>query len=79
VNPYIVFNSENQFLRRWNFNVSLNAQNSFYKEDRVLEFNPFKTENNQILKNQNLLFSVLFNPPKNLAGTEIIVSSTIKI
>ena len=30
----------------------------FYKEDRVLEFNPFKTENNQILKNQNLLFSV---------------------
>ena len=62
VNPSIVFNSENQFLKRWNFNVSLNAQNSFYKEDRVLEFNPFKTENNQILKNQNLLFSVLFNP-----------------
>ncbi len=62
VNPYIVFNSDNQFLRRWNFNISLNAQNSFYKEDRVLEFNPFKTENNQILKNQNLLFSVLFNP-----------------
>lgn len=62
VNPYIIFNSDNQFLRRWNFNVSLNAQNSFYKEDRVLEFNPFKTENNQILKNQNLLFSVLFNP-----------------
>ena len=62
VNPYIVFNSENQFLRRWNFNISLNAQNSFYKEDRVLEFNPFKTEDNQILKNQNLLFSVLFNP-----------------
>jgi hypothetical protein len=62
VNPYIVFNSDNQFLKRWNFNVSLNAQNSFFKEDRVLEFNPFKTENNQILKNQNLLFSVLFNP-----------------
>ena len=32
VNPYIVFNSDNQFLRRWNFNVSLNAQNSFFKE-----------------------------------------------
>ena len=62
VNPYIVFNSDNQFLKRWNFNISLNAQNSFFKEDRVLEFNPFKTENNQILKNQNLLFSVLFNP-----------------
>lgn len=62
VNPYIVFNSDNQFLRRWNFNISLNAQNSFFKEDQVLEFNPFKTENNQILKNQNLLFSVLFNP-----------------
>lgn len=62
VNPSIVFSSENQFLKRWNFNVSLNAQNSFYKEDKVLEFNPFKTENNQILKNQNLLFSVLFNP-----------------
>lgn len=62
VNPYIVFNSNNQFLKRWNFNISLNSQNSFYKEDRVLEFNPFKTENNQILKNQNLLFSVLFNP-----------------
>lgn len=62
VNPYIVFNSDNQFLKRWNFNISLNAQNSFYKEGRVLEFNPFKTENNQILKNQNLLFSVLFNP-----------------
>lgn len=62
VNPSIVFSSENQFLKRWNFNVSLNAQNSFFKEDRVLEFNPFKTENNQILKNQNLLFSILFNP-----------------
>lgn len=62
VNPYLAFTSENQFLKRWNFNISFTAQNSFYKENKVLEFNPFKTENNQILKNQNFLFSVLFNP-----------------
>ena len=62
VNPSVVLSSENQFLKRWNFNISLNAQNSFYKEDKVLEWNPFKNETNQILKNQNLLFSVLFNP-----------------
>ena len=62
VNPYVVLSSENAFLKRWNFNISLNAQNSFYKEDKVLEWNPFKNENNQILKNQNFLVSVLFNP-----------------
>lgn len=62
VNPAIVFNSENAFLKRWNFNVSLNSQNSFYKKDKVLVLNPFEKNSDQILKNQNILTSVQFNP-----------------
>ncbi|MEG0928571.1 hypothetical protein [Chryseobacterium sp.] len=62
VNPAIVFNSENGFLKRWNFNISLNSQNSFYKKDKVLVLNPFEKNSDQILKNQNILASVQFNP-----------------
>ena len=62
VNPAVVFKSENQFLKRWNFNVSLNSQNSFFKQDRVLVINPFEKNENQILKNQNILASAQFNP-----------------
>lgn len=62
VNPAIIFNSENGFLKRWNFNVSLNSQNSFYKKDKVLVLNPFEKNSDQILKNQNILASVQFNP-----------------
>ncbi len=62
VNPAVVFNSENAFLKRWNFNVSLNSQNSFYKRDRVLVLNPFENDEDQILKNQNFLATAQFNP-----------------
>lgn len=62
VNPSVVFNSNNQFLKRWNINLSLNSQNSFFKRDRVLVLNPFETNADQILKNQNILASVQFNP-----------------
>lgn len=62
VNPAIVFNSENGFLKRWNFNISLNSQNSFYKKEKVLVLNPFEKNSDQILKNQNILASVQFNP-----------------
>lgn len=62
VNPAIVFNSENKFLKRWNFNISLNSQNSFYKKEKVLVLNPFEKNSDQILKNQNILASVQFNP-----------------
>lgn len=62
VNPSVVFNSENEFFKRWNFNVSLNSQNSFYKRDRVLVLNPFEKNEDQILKNQNILAAVQFNP-----------------
>lgn len=62
VNPSVIFNSKNEFLKRWNFNVSLNSQNSFYKRDRVLVLNPFEKNEHQILKNQNLLASAQFNP-----------------
>lgn len=61
VNPSVIFNSENQFLKRWNFNISLNSQNSFYKRDRVFVLNPFEKNVDQILKNQNLLASAQFN------------------
>src|SRR5690606_11179054 len=57
-----ILNSDNAFLKRWNFNISLNSQNSFYKEDRVLVLNPFEKNENQILKNQNILASAQFNP-----------------
>ncbi|MBW8360780.1 MAG: hypothetical protein K0M56_01185 [Kaistella sp.] len=62
VNPSLILNSENQFLKRWNFNLSLNAQNSFFKKDRVLILNPFEKNEEQILKNQNFLASAQFNP-----------------
>lgn len=61
VNPAVIFNSENQFLKRWNFNISLNSQNSFYKRERVFVLNPFEKNADQILKNQNLLASAQFN------------------
>lgn len=61
VNPAVVFNSENQFLKRWNFNISLNSQNSYLKREKVVVFNPFENNENQILKNQNILASVQFN------------------
>lgn len=62
VNPAVIFSSENRFLKRWNFNISLNSQNSFYKKDKVLVLNPFEKNENQILKNQNILASAQFNP-----------------
>lgn len=62
VNPSIVFNSENKFLKRWNFNVSLNSENSFYKKDKIFVLNPFERNEDQILKNQNILTSIQFNP-----------------
>ena len=61
LNPYVILNSENQFLKRWNFNFSLLAQNSFFKKDEVVILNPFKKEADQIMKNQNMLISALFN------------------
>ena len=62
VNPSVIFNSENAFLKRWNFNISLNSQNSFYKKEKVLVLNPFEKNADQILKNQNILASAQFNP-----------------
>ncbi|WP_300675626.1 hypothetical protein [Soonwooa sp.] len=61
VNPAVIFSSENAFLKRWNFNVSLLSQNAFMKGDRVVVLNPFAKESDQIMKTQNLLFSALFN------------------
>ena len=65
VNPSAVLGSENQFLKRWNFNLSLLSENSFYKENQVLVLNPFKKNARQILKNQNFLGSMQFNPTDN--------------
>ena len=62
VNPSVVFNSENQFLKRWNFNISINSQNSYLKKEKALVLNPFEKNEEQILKNQNVLASVQFNP-----------------
>lgn len=62
VNPAVVFNSENAFLKRWNFNLSINSQNSYFKKDKVLVLNPFEKNDEQILKNQNILASAQFNP-----------------
>lgn len=62
VNPSVVFKSENQFLKRWNFNLSLLSQNSYLKGERILVFNPFERQEQQILKNQNFLLSAQFNP-----------------
>lgn len=62
LNPATAFNSENAFLKRWNFNFSLFAQNSFFKKNRVLMWNPFDKEADQILKNQNFIAGAQFNP-----------------
>src|SRR5690606_4123512 len=62
VNPSVILNSQNQFLKRWNFNLSLNSQNSFFKREKVLVLNPFERNEDQILKNQNILASAQFNP-----------------
>ena len=62
VNPSVVFNSENQFLKRWNFNLSINSQNSYFKKEKVFVLNPFEKNEDQILKNQNILASAQFNP-----------------
>lgn len=61
VNPSVIFNSRNEFLKRWNFNLSLNSQNSYYKKEKVMVLNPFEKNEDQILKNQNLLASAQFN------------------
>lgn len=60
VNPSVILSSGNEFLKRWNFNVSLLSQNAFTKGDRVLILNPFAKEKDQISKTQNLMFSTLF-------------------
>jgi hypothetical protein len=62
VNPSVVFDSENQFLKRWNFNLSINSQNSYLKKEKVFVLNPFEKNEDQILKNQNILASAQFNP-----------------
>lgn len=62
VNPAVVFNSENSFFKRWNLNLSLTSQNSFLKKNKILVFNPFERNSDQILKNQNFLASVQFTP-----------------
>lgn len=62
VNPIVIFDSENAFLKRWNFNISLNSQNSFYKQEKVVVINPFEKNQDQILKNQNFLATAQFNP-----------------
>ena len=62
VNPSVIFDSENQFLKRWNFNLSINSQNSYLKKEKVFVLNPFEKNEDQILKNQNILASAQFNP-----------------
>jgi hypothetical protein len=61
VNPSVIFNSQNAFLKRWNFNLSLNSENSYFKKDKVFVLNPFEKNEDQILKNQNILLSAQFN------------------
>lgn len=62
VNPAVIFDSQNAFLKRWSFNISINSQNSYLKENHVLVLNPFEKNDRQILKNQNFLASAQFNP-----------------
>jgi hypothetical protein len=62
MNPSVILNSENQFLKRWNINLSLHTQNSFYKKDKAVIINPFEKNEQQILKAQNLLAALQFNP-----------------
>lgn len=59
--PSSILNSDDKFLKRWNFNLSLLSQNSYLKKDKALILNPFKTEENQMLKNQNILASAQFS------------------
>ncbi|MDO4225753.1 MAG: hypothetical protein Q4C75_07670, partial [Bergeyella zoohelcum] len=61
INPSSVLKSENQFLKRWNFNLSLLSQNSYFKGDKMLVANPFARETNQILKNQTFLATAQFH------------------
>lgn len=61
INPSVVWNSDNHFLKRWNFNLSLLSQNSYLKGEKVLAFNPFEKNEHQILKNQSILASAQFN------------------
>ncbi|QDP86618.1 hypothetical protein FNJ88_01955 [Chryseobacterium sp. SNU WT5] len=61
INPSIIFNSENQFLKRWNFNISVNSQNSYLKKEQAIVWNPLSKNQDQILKNQNILASAQFN------------------
>ncbi len=60
--PSSILDSENAFLKRWNFNFSLLSENAYFKRDKVLVWNPFHSEEQQILKNQNVLASAQFNP-----------------
>lgn len=60
VNPSVIISSENAFLKRWNFNLSLLSQNSYMKGSKVLVWNPFEKQSNQLLKTQNILASALF-------------------
>jgi hypothetical protein len=62
VNPSVAFQSENSFLKRWNFNLSLTSINSYFKREKVLVLNPFEKNQDQILKNQSFLASAQFNP-----------------
>lgn len=62
VNPSILLSSQNRFLKRWNFNLSILSQNSYLKKDKVLVLNPFHTDKDQVLKIQNILFNLQFNP-----------------
>ncbi len=61
VNPSVIISSENAFLKRWNFNLSLLSQNSYLKGSKVLVWNPFEKQSDQLLRTQNILASALFN------------------
>ncbi len=61
VNPSAIISSENAFLKRWNFNLSLLSQNSYLKGSKVLVWNPFARQSDQLLRTQNILASALFN------------------
>lgn len=60
VNPSVIISSENAFLKRWNFNLSLLSQNSYLKGSQVLVWNPFARQSDQLLRTQNILASALF-------------------
>lgn len=58
--PSFIFNSENSFFKRWELNFSMNASNSFFKHNKTLVLNPFEKNDNQILKNENILALLKF-------------------